>query len=161
MVIPRSWDIALTVLESLERGRDPVEMVVEDLGDADGGHATGTAACKIGLNNGITVEGLRAKWQEAVVGLAGRDIKVTNADNALEGALAIREFDGSLLRHETFVFLDVVWLARILKPLLSHKDEETFDGLVNLGDPGDTRVTLASRTHRTSLRGAGSRTRAC
>ncbi|CAN0126323.1 unnamed protein product [Ectocarpus sp. 12 AP-2014] len=122
--------------------RDPVEMVVEDLGDADGGDATGTAACKKGLYHGITVEGLRAKWQEAVVGLAERDIKVINADNALEGALAIREFDGSLVLHETFVFLDVVWLARILKPLLNHKDEETFDGLVNLGDTGDTRVTL-------------------
>ncbi|CBJ26200.1 LRR-GTPase of the ROCO family [Ectocarpus siliculosus] len=142
MVIPRSWDIALTVLEALERGRDPVEMVVEDLGDADGGDATGTAACKTGLYHGITAEDLRTKWQEAAVGLAGRDITVTNADNALEGALAIREFDGSLVRHETFVFLDVVWLARILKPLLNHKDEETFDGLVNLGDTGDTRVTL-------------------
>ncbi|CAM9446096.1 unnamed protein product [Ectocarpus sp. 4 AP-2014] len=142
MVIPRSWDIALTVLEALERGQDPVEMVVEDLGDADGGDATGTAACKTGLYHGITVEDLRAKWQEAVVGLAGRDVTVTNADNALEGALAIREFDGSLVRHETFVFLDVVWLARILKPLLNHKDEETFDGVVSLGDTGDTRVTL-------------------
>ncbi|CAM9338887.1 unnamed protein product [Ectocarpus fasciculatus] len=142
MVIPRSWDIALTVLEALERGRDPVEMVVEDSGDADRGDATGTAGCKTGLYHGITVEDLRVKWQEAVVGLAGRDITVTNADNAMEGALAIREFDGSLVRHEAFVFLDAVWLARILKPLLNHKDEETFDGLVNLGDTGDTRVTL-------------------
>lgn len=70
--------------------RDPVEIVVEDLGDAGGRDATGTAACKTGLYHGITVEDLRAKWQEAVVGLAGRDIAVTNADNALEGALAIR-----------------------------------------------------------------------
>lgn len=53
-----------------------------------------------------------------------------------------REYDGSLIRHETFVFLDVVWLARILKPLLNHKDEETFDGFVNLGDTGDTHITL-------------------
>ena len=53
-----------------------------------------------------------------------------------------REFDGYLVRHETYVFLDVVWLARILKPLLNHKDEETFDGLVKLGDTGDTCVTL-------------------
>ncbi|CAM9520201.1 unnamed protein product [Ectocarpus sp. 12 AP-2014] len=41
-----------------------------------------------------------------------------------------------------FVFLDVVWLARILKPMLNHKDEETFDGFVNLGDTGDTHITL-------------------
>lgn len=53
-----------------------------------------------------------------------------------------REFDGSLVRHEKFIFLDVVWLATILKPLLNHKDEETFDGSVNLGDTGDARITL-------------------
>lgn len=41
-----------------------------------------------------------------------------------------------------FVFLDVVWLARILKPLLNHKDEENFDGFVNIGDTGDARITL-------------------
>ena len=56
--------------------------------------------------------------------------------------VACREFEGSLVRHETFVFLDVVWLARILKPLLNHKDEQTFDGAVKLGDTGDVRVTL-------------------
>ncbi|CAM9910467.1 unnamed protein product, partial [Ectocarpus sp. 12 AP-2014] len=78
----------------------------------------------------------------AVVELAKREITVVNAKNALDGALSIREFDGSLVRHETFVFLDVVWLARILKPLLNHKDGKTFDGLVNLGDAGDTRITL-------------------
>ncbi|CAM9442278.1 unnamed protein product [Ectocarpus sp. 13 AM-2016] len=99
-------------------------------------------AANAGGYQGITVEDLIAKWLETVDELARREITVTNAKNALEGALSIREFDGSLVRHETFVFLDVVWLARILKPLLNHKDEETFDGLVNLGDTGDTRVTL-------------------
>lgn len=53
-----------------------------------------------------------------------------------------REFEGSLVRHETFVFLDVIWLARILKPLLNHKDEKTFDGCVKLGDTGDPCITL-------------------
>lgn len=55
---------------------------------------------------------------------------------------ACREFDGSLVRHELFVFLDVIWLARILKPLLNHKDEWTFDGFLELGGTGDTRITL-------------------
>ncbi|CAN0443236.1 unnamed protein product, partial [Ectocarpus fasciculatus] len=59
---------------------------------------------------GITVEDLEAKWQATVDGLAKGWIAVTNAKNALEGALSIREYDGSLIRHETFVFLDVVWL---------------------------------------------------
>ncbi|CAN0181886.1 unnamed protein product [Ectocarpus sp. 12 AP-2014] len=142
MVLPRSWDIALTVLAALERGRDPVEMVVQKLGDPDGGNATTTAETKVPVYQGITVEELRAKWQQVVVELAAEEILVMNAENALHGALSIREFDGSLVRHETFVFLDVVWLARILKPLLNHKDEETSDGSVDLGDAGNARFTL-------------------
>lgn len=53
-----------------------------------------------------------------------------------------REFDGSLVRNEVYVFLDVVWLARVLKPLLNHKDEESHNGSVKLGDTGDTCITL-------------------
>ncbi|CAN0283564.1 unnamed protein product [Ectocarpus sp. 12 AP-2014] len=139
MVLPRSWDIALTFLDSLEHGRDPVEMVMLKSSDSDKG-ATETA--KTTVYQGITVEELSAKWQETVDELGRRGITVTNAENALEGALSIREFDGSLVPHEKFVFLDVIWLARILKPLLNHKDQEMFDGRVNLGDTGDTRITL-------------------
>ncbi|CAM9490436.1 unnamed protein product [Ectocarpus sp. 12 AP-2014] len=142
MVLPRSWDMALTVLEALELGRDPVEMVVHKLAGPGREYVTETAEDKTDVYQGITVEDLEAKWQATVEGLAKGGIAVTNTENALKGALSIREFDGSLVRHETFVFLDVVWLARILKPLLNHKDEETFDGFVNLGGTGDTRITL-------------------
>ncbi|CAN0256450.1 unnamed protein product, partial [Scytosiphon promiscuus] len=100
--------------------------------DTDGGAAVG------GVYHGITMEELRAKWNETVRELAKRGIAVTNPENALEGALSIREFDGSLVRHEMFIFLDVVWLARVLKPLLNHKDEESYNGSVKLGDTGDT-----------------------
>ena len=55
---------------------------------------------------------------------------------------ACREFDGSVVRHDQYIFLDVVWLTRILKPLLNHKDVENFDGFLHLGDTGDTRITL-------------------
>ena len=65
---------------------------------------------------------------------------------------ARREFDGSLVRHETFVFLDVVWLAKILKPLLNHKDKETFDGRVKLGDTGDACITLHDNSDKDSWR---------
>ncbi|CAM9834458.1 unnamed protein product [Ectocarpus sp. 4 AP-2014] len=138
IVLPRSWDIALTFLDSLEYGRDSVEMVLKSP-DSDKG-ATETARTTV--YQGITVEELSAKWQETVDELGRRGTTVANAENALEGALSIREFDGSLVPHEKFVFLDVVWLARILKPLLNHKDQEMFDGRVNLGDTGDTRITL-------------------
>ncbi|CAM9860742.1 unnamed protein product [Ectocarpus sp. 12 AP-2014] len=141
MVLPRSWDIALTFLDSLEHGRHPVEMVMLKSPDSDGG-ATETAVGKTTMYQGITVEELSARWQETVYELGRRGITVTNAENALEGALSIRDFDGSLVPHERFVFLDVVWLVRILKPLLSHKDQEMFDGRVNLGNTGDTRITL-------------------
>eukprot|EP00752_Nemacystus_decipiens_P012229 g10841.t1 len=142
MVLPRSWDISLTGLEALELGRDPVEMIVRKLGDTDGGQAVQLAESEGGGYHGITVEELRAKWHETVRELARRGITVTNPENALEGALSIREFEGSLVRHEMFVFLDVVWLARVLKPLLNHKDEKSYNGSVKLGDSGGTCITL-------------------
>lgn len=58
-----------------------------------------------------------------------------------------REFEGTVVRHETFVFLDVIWLSRILKPLLNHKDTQSFDGTVFLGDTGDTRIILDDEHH--------------
>ncbi|CAN0161133.1 unnamed protein product, partial [Ectocarpus fasciculatus] len=122
--------------------RDPVGVVLRKSADPDRRDATETARGEIAVYQGITVEELSTKWQETVDELERREITVTNAKNALEGALSIREFDGYLIRHEKFVFLDVVWLARILKPLLNHKDQETFDGLVSLGDTGDVRITL-------------------
>ncbi|CBJ26194.1 LRR-GTPase of the ROCO family, putative pseudogene [Ectocarpus siliculosus] len=118
MVLPRSWDIALSVLEALELGRDPVEIVVQKLADREG--VTETARGKAVVYQGITVEDLNTKWHDTADELARRGITVTNAENALKGALSMR----------------------ILKPLLNHKDEETFDGFVNLGDTGDARITL-------------------
>ncbi|CAB1112560.1 unnamed protein product [Ectocarpus sp. CCAP 1310/34] len=117
-------------------------MVAQSAASHGGGETAKTAGAEAQVYAGITAEDLRTKWQEAVEKLAKRKITVVNPDNALEGALSIREFDGSVVRHETFVFLDVVWLAKILKPLLNHKDEETFEGLVKLGGTGDMCLTL-------------------
>ncbi|CAM9184211.1 unnamed protein product, partial [Ectocarpus fasciculatus] len=142
MVLPRSWDIALTVLEALEHGRDPVEVALRESPYPRRGDTTETAESKTNVYQGITVEELGTRWQETVDELERRGLTVTNAEHALEGALSVREFNGSLVRHEKFIFLDVVWLARILKPLLNHKDQQTFDGRVNLGDTGDARITL-------------------
>lgn len=53
--------------------------------------ATETAVGKTTtLYQGITVEQLSAKWQETVDELGRGGIAVTNAANALEGALSIR-----------------------------------------------------------------------
>lgn len=53
-----------------------------------------------------------------------------------------REFDGSLIRYDGFVVLDVVWLTIILKPLFSHKESRKFDGSVDIGGTHDTCITL-------------------
>ncbi len=56
-----------------------------------------------------------------------------------------REHEGSLVRHETYVFLDVTWLAKILKPLLNHRDTESPPrGSLSLGDTG---ITLDDYEH--------------
>lgn len=68
--------------------RDPVEMTLQKF--ADGGEAAELEGSKGGLYQGITVEELSAKWQETTVELAKRDITVTHAQHALEGALLIR-----------------------------------------------------------------------
>ncbi|CAB1111691.1 unnamed protein product [Ectocarpus sp. CCAP 1310/34] len=132
--------------------KDPVEEIVRKLAGPDEREAARTAPSKVEMYRGITVEELGAKWLEAVLELEKREIMVTNAEHALEGALSIREFDGSLIRHETFVFLDVVWLSRILKPLLNHKDTETYEGFVNLGDNGDSCITLHDQVDIASWR---------
>lgn len=56
------------------------------------------------------------------------------------------------MRHGTFIFLDVVWLTQILKPLLNHKDRISFDGSVFLGDTGDTCITLEDEEQKESWR---------
>lgn len=51
------------------------------------------------------------------------------------------------MRDQTFVFLDVIWLTRILKPLLNHKYAELYDGSVLLGETGDTGTILTDDRH--------------
>ncbi|CAN0315933.1 unnamed protein product [Ectocarpus sp. 6 AP-2014] len=105
---------------------------------------------------GLTRADLSTKWNEVVAALEGDGVSVVKPDHALEGALLIREHEGSLVRHETYVFLDVTWLAQILKPLLNHRDDEDpFCGDVFLGDTG---ITLKEDKHIASwsrLKGHG------
>ncbi|CBJ29670.1 LRR-GTPase of the ROCO family, putative pseudogene [Ectocarpus siliculosus] len=123
LVLPRSWNIALEVLDALGSGRDPV----------DPAHQTVLASA-----------------------LQGDGGSIVNPDHAVEGALLIREHEGSLVRHETYVFLDVTWLTQSLKPLLNHRDDEDpFCGDVSLGDTG---ITLKEDKHIASwnrLKGNG------
>lgn len=49
-----------------------------------------------------------------------------------------------MVRHEAYIFLDVTWLAKILKPLLNHRDTEDPFGGVSLGD---TDIRLDDNRH--------------
>ncbi|CAM9320095.1 unnamed protein product [Ectocarpus sp. 12 AP-2014] len=70
MVLPRSWDMALTVVKALELARDPVEMLLQTLADPDKENVTDTAEGNTDVFQGTTVEDLNAKWQATVIGLA-------------------------------------------------------------------------------------------
>lgn len=67
-----------------------MEAIVRELADPDEREAARTAPSKVEMYRGITVEELSAKWLEAVLELEKREITVTNAEHALEGALSIR-----------------------------------------------------------------------
>lgn len=82
-------DDRATVISELHAYRDPVDMVVQKMVNPDG-EETEAADAQTGVYQGITVEELTAKWQETVLGLQMKGITVTNAKNALEGALLIR-----------------------------------------------------------------------
>ncbi|CAM9463484.1 unnamed protein product [Scytosiphon promiscuus] len=143
LVLPRSWEIALRVLDALGSGRDPVEWVHQMA--VHRGVPVGrerAVSTEVGRDDGvpgITMAELLTEWNGAVKTLNRDGVEIDNPDHALEGALLIREHEGSLVRHERYVFLDVTWLVKILKPLLNHKDEEDpFSGSLSLGDTGIT-----------------------
>ncbi|CAN0072339.1 unnamed protein product, partial [Pylaiella littoralis] len=73
----------------------------------------------------------------------GHGVDPDSFEGAMDGALLIRASEGGLVVYGSFVFLDVDWLAEVLKPLFSHKP------LVS-----DSRRTLGGREVRnsTSLR---------
>ncbi|CAM9180095.1 unnamed protein product, partial [Ectocarpus fasciculatus] len=155
LVLPRSWNIALEVLDALGSGRqvqpwahglDAVESAQQTVLASEG--ATEVVHAVYQNNQGVaglTRADLSTKWNDVITALEGDGISIVNPDHALEGALLIREHEGSLVRHKTYVFLDVTWLAQILKPLLNHRDDEDpFSGDVSLGDTG---ITLKDDKH--------------
>eukprot|EP00903_Cladosiphon_okamuranus_P006370 g6237.t1 len=140
MVLPRSWNIALEVLEALGSGRDAVEsvrqMMFKEEEPKGGSRNTSTPIKRYRGTAGITQLELWAKWDGVIGALKRKGVTLTNPGHALEGALSIREHQGSLVRHDIYVYLDVTWLANILKPLLNHKDKEDPFGRLSLDDTG-------------------------
>lgn len=64
--------------------------------------------------------------------------------------ISSREYDGSLLRHESYVFLDAQRLANMLKPVVLHNDRHTRDGNISLGKMGEREVVLSTPQHKAS-----------
>lgn len=60
--------------------------------------------------------------------------------------LSLREFEGYLVRRDSYVFLDVVWLAEVLKPLFCHKRRE-LNGKIFL-DIGNCPIVLSKRREK-------------
>ncbi|CAM9686810.1 unnamed protein product [Ectocarpus fasciculatus] len=129
--------------------RDPVESAQQTVLASGGPKGATEVVPAVYQSNqgvgGLTRADLSTKWNDIVAALAGDGVSIVNPDDALEGALLIREHEGSLVRHSTYVFLDVTWLAKILKPLLNHRDDEDpFCGDLSLGDTG---ITLTEDKH--------------
>ncbi|CAN0353599.1 unnamed protein product [Pylaiella littoralis] len=51
----------------------------------------------------------------------GHGVDPDSFEGAMDGALLLRASEGGLVVYGSFVFLDVDWLAEVLKPLFSHK----------------------------------------
>eukprot|EP00752_Nemacystus_decipiens_P017775 g15937.t1 len=45
--------------------------------------------------------------------------------DAMDGAIELRAFSGTVISHDIFVVLDVMWLAGVLKPILDHRGVST------------------------------------
>ncbi|CAM9778336.1 unnamed protein product, partial [Ectocarpus sp. 8 AP-2014] len=99
------------VLDALGSGRDPVESAQQTVVASDGSNVGKGVFPTVHERNpgveGLTRADLSTKWNEVVEALEGDGVSIVNPDHALEGALLIREHEGSLVRHETYVFLDV------------------------------------------------------
>lgn len=52
------------------------------------------------------------------------------------------------MRHGSYVFLDVTWLAAILKPVLNHKEKQLRDGTISLDIAQGRSILLSTREHK-------------
>eukprot|EP00752_Nemacystus_decipiens_P010711 g9538.t3 len=62
--------------------------------------------------------------------------------HSMDGAIELRAFSGTVISHDVFVVLDVMWLAGVLKPILDHRDVTTDE----MGDPVFANRNLNSPT---------------
>ncbi|CAM9529127.1 unnamed protein product [Ectocarpus sp. 6 AP-2014] len=80
---------------------------------------------------GVERTELDGLWHDKVDELKRGGHEMEATEHALDGAISIMAYEGSLVVYGSFVIVDVQWLATVLKPLCSHKDMSM--GEVNLG----------------------------
>ncbi|CAN0286004.1 unnamed protein product [Ectocarpus sp. 12 AP-2014] len=137
MVLPQSWGLALSFLRDLrENERNDTEAAPTN--------RTATREEPRAVSHGMARDEVFLRWEAAV---REGGLSVPNPTSALEGALTIREYEGTVLSVGTYMFLDVDWLAKVLEPVLNHKGIEDKGGAHVFGD-----VEVTERWQKLSLR---------
>ncbi|CAN0383216.1 unnamed protein product [Ascophyllum nodosum] len=122
--VPPAWDLALKVLDALRAGGDPLRAARAHL------RLKETQNTNENVINTFAAKNQLLKLWEDIVRQVSEELHsaedmtaVSNWENALNGALWISEFAGQILRIDSDegIFLDVVWLSKVLSPILSHK----------------------------------------
>lgn len=98
---------------------------MRELPHAGGEEEMGAGEGKTDVYHGITLAELRTKWQETVRDLERRGIRVTNAENALEGALSIRYTKLCML-------ISLHWLEDIASHLHEHDAHISYSPRIRL-----------------------------
>eukprot|EP00903_Cladosiphon_okamuranus_P019169 g17631.t1 len=73
----------------------------------------------------VVISRVPPSWVAArhVLGQVGRahDESSDGIRHSMDGAIELRAFSGTVISHDVFLVLDVMWLAGVLKPILDHR----------------------------------------
>eukprot|EP00752_Nemacystus_decipiens_P014395 g12804.t1 len=120
--IPPSWSLALVVLDALKYKVGPLDTLRcwQERRPLPSSEVRRTWIAK---------KAIEEAWEE-VQNAMPPDQKAGDPLFAMESALHLREFGGSLLRHDDVVFLDIEDFALRLAPVLNHKtcEHDKHDG---------------------------------
>ncbi|CAM9863942.1 unnamed protein product, partial [Sphacelaria rigidula] len=121
--VPPAWDFALEAIKCLRASRDPIWAAREKLGLSNTPPTEGVG--NLHASPFISKNELSRKWELVVETVRGNVPAATvyNWESALNGALWISDFAGHTLRIDggDGIFLDVLWLSKVLNPIVSHK----------------------------------------
>eukprot|EP00752_Nemacystus_decipiens_P017825 g15981.t1 len=120
--VPPSWIAARHILEQVGNAHDSAAGDATDVGGwrrpwelRSVIHAKFKSFVEEGRANVPQGEGQqhRASWLSRV--------HEDGIRHSMDGAIELRAFSGTVISHDVFVVLDVMWLAGVLKPILDHR----------------------------------------